>query len=197
MSYWTDLRTPAELELIVGFYDLVGYTRFSERTEPLPLLNLVTGYHSLVGKLIQDAGGVYIKAIGDAGLFVFKDDQADQAIECSEAMLDEGDTWLSENGYTNDARLGLHLGPVAVGYIGAPGEERLDIIGKTVNIGARLVTHRITVTPAVFRKLSPEFRKRFKKHTPPISYIGIDEPRPRDYHRGHVGLHVGEVLPTS
>ena len=193
MSYWTDLRTPTELELVVGFYDLVGYTRFSERTDPLTILNLMTGYHSLVGKIVQDGGGAYIKAIGDAGLFVFQGEQADQAVESSDALLDQGDAWLAEHGYPHSARLGLHAGPMAVGLIGAPGEERLDIIGKTVNIGARLVTHRMTVTPAVFRKLSPENRKRFKKHTPPVSYIGIDDPRPRDYWRGHVG----EVLPQS
>ena len=191
MSYWTDLRTPTELELVVGFYDLVGYTRFSERTEAMPLLELMTGYTAMMGKCVQDAGGVFIKPIGDAGLFAFQGDQADIAVETSDRMLTESEAWLGTVGYPNTSRLGLHAGPVAVGRIGAPGEERLDFIGKTVNIGARLVTQRMTVTPAVFRKLSPDNRKRFKKHTPPVSYIGVDEPRPKNYER----MHVGEVLP--
>jgi len=36
----------------------------------------------------------------------------------------------------------------------------------------------LTITPALFRKLSPAKRQHFKKHTPPVSYIGIDDPRP-------------------
>ncbi|MBY0511980.1 MAG: hypothetical protein K2P94_17730 [Rhodospirillaceae bacterium] len=31
----------------------------------------------------------------------------------------------------------------------------------------------------------PPLRKKFKKHTPPASYIGEDEPRPRSYWRGY------------
>ena len=193
MSYWTDLRTPTELELVVGFYDLVGYTRFSERTDAMRLLEVMTGFTALVGKIIQDAGGVFIKPIGDAGLFAFQGDQAGLAVETSDILLTESEAWLGAEGYPNTSRLGLHAGPVAVGRIGAPGNERLDIIGKTVNTGARLVTHRMTVTPAVFRKLSLENRKRFKKHTPPVSYIGVDDPRPRDYRREYVS----DVLPQS
>ena len=193
MSYWTDLRTPAEQELVVGFYDLSGYTKFSERTEAMRLLELMTGYHALAGKIIENAGGVFIKPMGDAGLFAFQGGHTGAAVEASDKVLDDGDAWLTENGYPGRGRVGLHAGPVAIGRIGVPGDERLDIIGKTVNIGAVLVTHHMTVTPAVFRKLSPAMRKRFKKHTPPVSYIGIDEPRPRDSRRGYSG----DVLPQA
>ena len=95
MSYWTDLRTPTELELVVGFYDLVGYTRFSERTDAMRLLEVMTGFTALVGKIIQDAGGVFIKPIGDAGLFAFQGDQADLAVETSDILLTCGSVCFS------------------------------------------------------------------------------------------------------
>ena len=34
MSFWTELRMPTERELLVGFYDLAGYMRHAETTEP-------------------------------------------------------------------------------------------------------------------------------------------------------------------
>ena len=32
---------------------------------------------------------------------------------------------------------------------------------------------------AVFRRLAPDTRKRFKKHTPPVTYIDVADLRPR------------------
>jgi hypothetical protein len=34
MSFWTELRMPTERERLVGFYDLAGYMRHAEKTEP-------------------------------------------------------------------------------------------------------------------------------------------------------------------
>ena len=41
MSFWTDLRMPTEQELLIGFYDLSGYTRYAEHTEPQRLLGQI------------------------------------------------------------------------------------------------------------------------------------------------------------
>src|SRR5215813_5830269 len=50
MSFWTDLRTPSEQELLIGFYDLSGYMRFAETTEPSHLLELMAGYFAVTGR---------------------------------------------------------------------------------------------------------------------------------------------------
>jgi hypothetical protein len=39
-----------------------------------------------------------------------------------------------------------------------------------------LKTQGFAITPEVFRKLTPETRKLFKKHTPPVTYIPIGHP---------------------
>lgn len=187
MSYWTELRTPAELDLFVGIYDLTKYTLYSERTDPLRLLELVTAYHALANDMIEDAGGILIKPIGDAGLFAFQAEDTDSAVETIEAILEKGDAWLEAKGYPGRAGFVAHVGPVAVGRIKSQGREWLDVIGKTVNVVGVMQSYRFTMTPAVFRRLSPPLRKRFKKHTPPASYIGIDDPRPRSYWRGYEG----------
>jgi adenylate cyclase len=185
MSFWTELRTPTERELLVGIYDLTQYTLFSERTAGMRVLEIMAGYHGLIARIIEDAGGIFIKPIGDAGLFAFPAEQADEAVNAIHVMLDKGDAWLAAEGYPGRARVGIHVGPVAIGRIGAQGREWLDIIGKTVNIVVVMQSYRFTMTPAAFRALSPPLRKKFKKHTPPASYIGENEPRPRAYWRGY------------
>lgn len=94
-------------------------------------------------------------------------------------MQTVGDAWLRDAGYGGHVRTVMHAGTAAVGRIGAEGREQLDVIGSDVNIvGAMRADGRFAVTPALFRKLSADKRKLFKKHTPPVSYIGLDDPRP-------------------
>jgi len=104
MSYWTDLRTPTERELFVGLYDLTQYTVFSERTAPSRVLEVITGYHGLVNALLEEAGGILIKPIGDGGLFAFPAEQTDAAVEAIEDILAKGDAWLAQQGYPGGAR---------------------------------------------------------------------------------------------
>src|SRR5690242_12188573 len=73
MSYWTDMRTPTEAELVVGMYDLTNYTAFGQRATPLEVLDVMTRYHAFAGQLFHAAGGILIKTAGDAGLFAFRD----------------------------------------------------------------------------------------------------------------------------
>jgi class 3 adenylate cyclase len=178
MSFWTDLRLPAEHELLVGFYDLRGYMRYAEATEPRPLLDLMTGYFACTGKIVADAGGRLIKTLGDAGLVAFPADRVDAAIEAARALRATGRDWLGQRGFKTDIVTKLHIGPVAVGRVGSPGEEIIDVYGRTVNIAAALPSSGLAVTPAVFRSLQAETRKLFKKHTPPITYIDADDQRP-------------------
>lgn len=179
MSTWTELRVPTELELVVGLYDLRGYTVYCQRTEPLRALDVMTRYCALAGKIIHAAGGLLIKPIGDAGLFAFAGDQADAAVLAVKELQAVGDPWLAAENYRGTVHTVMHAGPVAIGPIGGPGREQLDIIGKTVNIvGAMRAQGAFAITPALFRKLSPAVRTLFKKHTPPISYIDVDDRRP-------------------
>ncbi len=179
MSFWTSLAVPSEQELVVGLYDLTKYTVYCERCTSAQALDLVTRYHALAGRIIHGNGGLLIKAIGDAGLFAYPGAQADDAIAAVQQLRSEGDAWLTGEGFPGYARTVMHVGPLSVGLIGGPGREQLDIIGRTVNIvGAMRTSGAFAITPELFRRLSPESRQLFKKHTPPVSYIGIDDPRP-------------------
>jgi class 3 adenylate cyclase len=178
MSFWTELSVPIEKELLVGFYDLVGYGRYAEKAEPLQLLATMSGYFALTGRILENAGGRLFKTIGDAGLAAFPAELVDAGVLAFQAVQREGNNWLVNNGLKSRAIVKLHQGPVAIGLVGSPGEEILDLYGKTVNIAATLPSTGLATTPAVFRRLSAGNRKSFKKHTPPISYIDAADPRP-------------------
>jgi len=64
----------------------------------------------------------------------------------------------------------VHVGPVLAGSFGPQGAERFDVIGKTVNIAARLGRRGLTLSAQAFRRLGPEGRKRFQKILQPITY---------------------------
>ena len=178
MSYWTELRVPTEQELLVGFYDLRGYMRYAETAEPRQLLDTMSGYFAVTGQIIGDAGGRLIKTLGDAGLVAFPAELADTAVRALQSLQSKGRDWLAERGYKSHVIVKLHLGPVAIGRVGGPGEEIIDVYGKTENVAASLPSSGLAMTPAVFRSLQPETRKLFKKHTPPITYIDAADPRP-------------------
>jgi class 3 adenylate cyclase len=180
MSYWTELRLPTECELIVGMYDLTAYTTYCLQAEPAQALDLMTRYCALSADIIHDAGGWFVKGIGDAGLFAFPAALADEAVAAALKLQEVGDAWLAAENYKGRVRTIMHVGPVAIGRVGARGREQLDIFGRTVNIvGSRRFEGYLSVTPELFRKLSSAGRTFFKKHTPPIYYIGIDDPRPK------------------
>ena len=51
-----------------------------------------------------------------------------------------------------------------------------DVIGAEVNTAAMLDHTGLALSVAAFRSLSPVLRKRFKKHTAPITYIRTEDP---------------------
>ena len=178
MSYWTDLPLPTERELVVGLYDLRGYTAYCDGAEALRALDVIAGYHAFVGGIIAAAGGLLIKAIGDAGLFAFPAEHADPAVATTFRVQSEGDAWLVRQGYPGGARMVMHIGPAAIGRVGGPGREQLDIIGKTVNVvGAMRMEGSFAMTPVTFQRLSPPLQRRFVKSTS-LAYIAVADGQP-------------------
>ncbi len=175
MSAWNQLRLPAEHELLVGFYDLTGYTAFAERRAPREVLQILTGYFALTGGIIADAGGRLIKTLGDAGLCAFFD--PDAGVRAMLRVQSEGDALMARQGFKSRALVKMDFGAVALGKVGAPDAEILDVYGKTVNTAAVLDSKGFAMTASAFRALSADTRTLFKKHTPPISYIAASDHR--------------------
>jgi class 3 adenylate cyclase len=160
-----------ETDCLVAFYDITGFMTYAKGRSPAEVLALCAGYFELTGAILEDAGGRLIKTLGDEGLCVFED--ADIGVAALRQVQHVGDDWLRDQGWSGRAVVKAHWGTVAFGFVGAPGGKRLDVYGDTVNTAAVLNAREpgFAMTPQVFRQLSADGRKAFKKHTPPVTYI--------------------------
>jgi class 3 adenylate cyclase len=154
----------------VAFFDLSRMAEWASTEQDAVVASFFQEFYALAAEHIEGAGGRIVKFMGDAGLTVFPEDRAEDVIfalaefarASREAAQGYGlDTYLNVN---------VHVGPVLTGSFGPPGAERYDVIGKTVNIAARLGRRGITLSAQAFRCLSAEGRKRFDKLMQPITY---------------------------
>ena len=120
----------------------------------------------------------YYQRVGDGALVVFDPDRADDAVVALLELKQDVDGWLAREGWSSRLLVKVHSGQVIAGSFGARAQERFDIIGSEVNVAARLQTRAFALSAQVFRLLSPAGRQRFKKHTPPIMYIRIEDRHP-------------------
>ncbi len=148
-----------ETVVIVGFFDLMGFAKWSEERPPRELLDLATALFKRTGRTIADAGGQLVKVIGDAGMFVFPADDPDRAVLSLKAMKRDCDAWLAERGYPDVMAVKVQLGPVACGQVGPPGDERIDVYGLTVNRAAMMRGRSFTLGASLVDRLRTETRQ--------------------------------------
>ena len=161
-----DDLTPGEVRetaLLVSFFDLAGFARYAGDCEAREVFDVCAGFFDLTGGISEDGGGRLIKAIGDAGLAAFED--ADSGVRILLEVREAGGEWFRSRGWPSEVIVKAHFGPVVCGLVGAPHDKRADIYAA--------FEHGFAMTPQVFRKLRPETRTLFKKHTPPVTYIPV------------------------
>jgi class 3 adenylate cyclase len=127
-------------------------------------------FYGIAAAHIEGSGGRIVKFMGDAGLAVFKTEDAEDVIFALCDFAKEARACAREFGLDAYLNVNVHAGPLLTGSFGPPGAERFDVIGKTVNIAARLGRRGITLSAQAFRTLPPEARKRFEKITRPVTY---------------------------
>jgi len=180
MSFWTELRLPAQCEALVAFYDCHWLNQYAEKVGAAAVMSAMSGYFNVTGQIIKDAGGKLIKTMGDNGLVVFPAELVDDGVLALQDVQRQGESWLAQRGTKSRVTVRMDLGPVMLGLVGGPGDEIVDVFGKPVAQAYLLPCNGFSMSPAVFRGLAPETRTLFKKHTPPIRYIGVDEHHARE-----------------
>lgn len=135
-----------EIEAAVLFADLAGFTTLSEQLPAYDVMYLLNRWFFLVGEEIEAVGGHIDNYMGDGLLAVF--DQGD-AHECTLAAVRAGLAMLrvadelsvrvqKEYGSPFGVRVGIHLGDLIAGTLGACHQRRETVIGDTVNIASRI-----------------------------------------------------------
>ena len=131
----------------VLFADIVGFTRTAEVMAPEDVLALLREFHARMTAQIFASGGTVDQYMGDGIFAVFgvptaSPNDAANALNCAEMMLDALEQWNGEREANGDARVdmgvGLNYGPVVLGDVGSEHSMSFTAIGDTVNTAARL-----------------------------------------------------------
>ena len=154
----------------VAFFDLSRIAEWASSQQDVRVGSFFQKFYRLAAEHIEPEGGRIVKFMGDAGLAVFPKKCAESVIFALSALSQETRAAAHNLGLDTYLNVNVHVGPVLAGSFGPPGAERFDVIGKTVNVAARLGRRGITLSPQAFRCLSPEGRERFEKITPPVTY---------------------------
>ena len=158
------------VELGVAFFDLSHIPDWRSSEEDAGIGGFFQKFYALAAERLEPAGARIVKFMGDAGLCVFPRERSEEAIPALAELCREVRQSATEHGLDAYLNANVHFGPVLIGSFGAPGAERFDVIGKTVNITARLGRRGLTLSAQAFRCLSPETRERFQKIMRPITY---------------------------
>ncbi|MGH3342035.1 MAG: adenylate/guanylate cyclase domain-containing protein [Carbonactinosporaceae bacterium] len=158
----------AAAQLVVGFADLVGFTRLSRRLDAPELAELIETFESRAADVVAELGGRVVKTVGDEVLFVADTPSAgaEIALALAEAMAVEE--------VVPELRVGVAFGTVL---------HRLgDVFGSTVNLASRLTSLARPDTVLADRALAeslagdPAYDTRPIRRRP-VRGLGIVEPR--------------------
>lgn len=140
--------TTEEVDAVVMYADLRGFTALSERLPAPQVVELLNLYFDAMGEPVEWQGGQILKFLGDGFLATFPLDGAEPAAVCRKALA-AARSALSRVAQMNRDRSAtglpvmaldvvLHTGRVQYGNVGT--RQRLDftVIGPAVNQAARL-----------------------------------------------------------
>ncbi|WP_341909184.1 adenylate/guanylate cyclase domain-containing protein [Ferrovibrio terrae] len=138
-----------EVEAAIWLSDLRGFTAFSDRNETVEVVATLDRYFDAMAGPIHAHGGEVLKFIGDGLLAIFRVEDGSTLEAACRRALTAGEDAFAGLHELNQGRaiagvaplkvgLGLHVGKVVFGNIGA--RDRLDftVIGRAVNEVARL-----------------------------------------------------------
>jgi class 3 adenylate cyclase len=127
------------------FIDLRGFTSSIQNGTQIPVVweGLQRFYRMMHGYAMHSDSLRFIKTIGDEALYTGK---PKDVVNAGMSIIEDG--W--------DVDIGIATGRILEGFMGPPGFECEDVIGKAVNLAARLETvgeHRLVVCVDTFDQL--------------------------------------------
>jgi adenylate cyclase len=143
-------------ETTVLFADIVGFTPWTRRTDPISVVSLLDDLFSRFDALATARGVEKIKTIGDAYMAVAgapapSADHAGAALGLAQDILSAVANLGRQDAAALEVRIGLASGPVMAGIIGQC-RILFDLWGDTVNLAARMESSglpgRIQCAPA-------------------------------------------------
>ena len=182
-----DLLKTHRREITVEFFDLRGFTHFTETAEPEEVMDLLRSYHSALGKLVLEHQGTLERFAGDAVMVFFNDPvpidkPAEHAVRTALAMHDAfvpiSKHW-EKRGYELALGVGIAQGYATLGAIGFEGRWDYAAIGNVTNLAARLCAEAKAGQVLLDRKTRAALEGAFEfDPVGPLSLKGFSQPVP-------------------
>jgi len=177
-----------EREMVLFFLDIRNFTPFIETHLTFDVVHVIRRLSTSFRRIIHENGGKIIEAAGDGFYAVFNWNEeikeASQAAvksanEIIEDMKNFSDNYVSRYFNTQlDVGIGLHTGKVIIGSMGFAGDDSLAVMGKPVNIAARLqeatktLNNNFIVSEEIFRLI----KSKHDFESTEIKLKGLTEP---------------------
>jgi len=135
------------IEAAVLFADMRGYTGLAEQLPPAQVVSILDEFFTMLTRVTVTYGGQVFHMAGDGMMagFGMRDSRgsgARAALDAGHAMLQRfapvETRWRAEFAILTGIGIGLHVGEVALGFLGPPGKQAITMIGDTANVAARL-----------------------------------------------------------
>ncbi|HET6286607.1 MAG TPA: adenylate/guanylate cyclase domain-containing protein [Amycolatopsis sp.] len=157
---------------VVGFVDMVGYTRLTRQVDEERLTDILDRFESVATEVVAEHHGRIVKMIGDEVLFV-----ADSAVDGAEIALT-----LSERADADDTLPAVRAGLASGRILSRFG----DVYGSVVNLAARLTSTARPGTILVDKELATELASHAEyevRSRRPVSVRGYNRLRPSSLRR--------------
>ena len=175
-------------QIAIMFADIREFTAISEHMKPQDVLGVLNDCLTVLSQKIDEHKGVIDKYVGDEimaffGAPIHMENPALQSILCSIAMMRALEEWNRFRASRGEVELkigiGLHIGEVIAGNMGAENHLNYTILGHNVNLTSRLcdyakemeilITEEMLNAPGVAQAIEVE-------QMPDATFKGISEP---------------------
>ena len=135
------------LDMTVLFCDLRGFTALSENLEPAVVRTMLNHYYDRVTDFVLAMDGTLMKYVGDEVFAVWgaplpTEDHPQRALDCAiviQQLTPQLNVELLEQGAPEVSfGIGLNSGEAVAAHFGGGRRRQYDVVGDTVNVGARL-----------------------------------------------------------
>lgn len=131
------LGESSQRDIAVLFTDIRGFTDLTQNLSTTDTFNFVNSFTAVIAPIINKNHGFIDKFIGDAVLSIYLD-----VNDCLEAVFEALEAFkaLPESSCIYNIKLGfaLNFGSVQMGTVGYENRMETTILGKAVNVAARL-----------------------------------------------------------
>lgn len=175
-----------EKNVTIMMSDLRGFTSMSERLPAEQVVRLINNFLGVMTDIILRRKGTIIEFLGDAIFAVFgapisRPSQAADAVACAvemqQSMTQVNEINRDQGLPAVEMGIGLNTGRVAVGNIGSEKRAKYGVVGRHVNLAARIesytVAAQILISDSTAEEVGPILLRRGQMTVKPK---GVKEP---------------------